>query len=451
MQREKIKKFLSEAKNLYSAHRVKVWLAIALIPSAYVFYCYVTDAPLILTYVEWFGFTAYIITTVLVYYRLKNQEELLGVQTRREIDDRFHSAIALLGNSETSARTGAIYSLYHLAIESEKYRKQIAEILCSHIRSKTEENAYREKHNSKPSNEIQTAIDVLFKNSESLQGLYVQFTGNSLPQANLFESYLVGANFARAHCQGVSFDGAHCNEADFQGANCQEASFVGTYCQKAWFDHAQCQRAKFKESFCQKAIFFQAQCQRTSFEGAQCQKAQFLNAQCQKTSFISAECYGMQCMDSQFQMANFEYALCQGGNFMRSNFQRANFINANFQGANFARTGCQGANFGGAKFQGSCALSERYKFQLSQRINMNTDLKTMIIAGQITKETINAIESAKEYMEDWEYKKIWDVITQNEGHSDTCAVDAIPPNMMTGVLEDTPEIRQIIKEIEGKD
>jgi hypothetical protein len=33
------------------------------------------------------------------------------------VDDRFNSAINLLGSSETSARTGAIYALHELAIE----------------------------------------------------------------------------------------------------------------------------------------------------------------------------------------------------------------------------------------------------------------------------------------------------------------------------------------------
>jgi hypothetical protein len=43
----------------------------------------------------------------------------------------------LLGSSETSARRGAIYTLHELALEEEKYRQQIVQILCSHIRSKT--------------------------------------------------------------------------------------------------------------------------------------------------------------------------------------------------------------------------------------------------------------------------------------------------------------------------
>jgi hypothetical protein len=47
---------------------------------------------------------------------------------------RFNSAINLLGSSETSARTGAIYTLHELALEEGKYRQQIVQILCSHVR-----------------------------------------------------------------------------------------------------------------------------------------------------------------------------------------------------------------------------------------------------------------------------------------------------------------------------
>jgi hypothetical protein len=43
------------------------------------------------------------------YKRLKNQDI-------QRVDDRFHSAINLLGSSETSARTGAVYVLHELAI-----------------------------------------------------------------------------------------------------------------------------------------------------------------------------------------------------------------------------------------------------------------------------------------------------------------------------------------------
>jgi hypothetical protein len=46
--------------------------------------------------------------------------------------------------------------LHELAIEEEKYRRQIAQIMCSHIRSKTDETEYKDTHSERPSNEIQT-------------------------------------------------------------------------------------------------------------------------------------------------------------------------------------------------------------------------------------------------------------------------------------------------------
>jgi hypothetical protein len=54
--------------------------------------------------------------------------------------------INLLGSSETSARTGAVYVLHELALEEDKYRQQIVQILCSHVRSKTSETEYQKTH-----------------------------------------------------------------------------------------------------------------------------------------------------------------------------------------------------------------------------------------------------------------------------------------------------------------
>jgi hypothetical protein len=83
--------------------------------------------------------------------------------------------------------------LHELAIEEEKYRRQIAQILCSHIRSKTNEAEYKETHSKRPSNEIQTTIDLLFKE----EGLYEQDFArvDRFPEANLSHAYLMGADF----------------------------------------------------------------------------------------------------------------------------------------------------------------------------------------------------------------------------------------------------------------
>ena len=67
-----------------------------------------------------------IIGLKLFLHRLEKQEKQIDLQRKQRTDDRFTTAVELLGSSETSARTGAIYSLYHLAIEDKKYRKEVA-------------------------------------------------------------------------------------------------------------------------------------------------------------------------------------------------------------------------------------------------------------------------------------------------------------------------------------
>jgi hypothetical protein len=45
-------------------------------------------------------------------------------------------------------------------------------ILCSHVRSKTSETEYQKTHKERPSNEIQTTLNLLFK--EHKRSLYAQ-------------------------------------------------------------------------------------------------------------------------------------------------------------------------------------------------------------------------------------------------------------------------------------
>ena len=138
-----------------------------------------------------------IVGLILFYQRLKKQEEQIDLQRKQRTDDRFTTAVELLGSSEASARTGAIYSLYHLAIEDKKYRKEVAQILCSHIRSKTNEPDYKKEHKERASNEIQTTIDLLLKDKNGNKGLYCQDFAKekNFPQVNFEYAYLVKADF----------------------------------------------------------------------------------------------------------------------------------------------------------------------------------------------------------------------------------------------------------------
>ncbi len=150
------------------------------------------------TLAQMITFFGAIVTLWLLFRRIE-------LQIRQRRDDRFTAAVTLLGNSKTSARTGAVYALYNLALEEEQYRVQVAQILCSHIQSKTGSKNYQEKYSERPSNEIQTAINLLVRDDTQNKGLYLQNFANQLPPPDFSHAYLVKAKFWEAQCQDAKF------------------------------------------------------------------------------------------------------------------------------------------------------------------------------------------------------------------------------------------------------
>ena len=308
-----------------------------------------------------------IIGLKLFLHRLEKQEKQIDLQRKQRTDDRFTTAVELLGSSETSARTGAIYSLYHLAIEDEKYRKEVSQILCSHIRSKTNEPDYKKEHKERASNEIQSTIDLLLKDKNGNKGLYCQDFAKeeNFPKANFEYAHLVNANFSFAQCKGAIFNHAKCQGANFDYAQCQGAHFNTAQCQGANFTFAQWQGAKFTSAQCQGAYFDKAQCQGAKFIHAQCQGAGFSYAKCQGADFYKAQCQGAGFNHAQFQAANFDETHFQGAYFNKAQCQGARFSDAQCQGAYFYKTQCQGA------YTGDGYIEFKY------RIGKKTELKTM--------------------------------------------------------------------------
>ncbi|SHN94140.1 pentapeptide repeat-containing protein, partial [bacterium endosymbiont of Bathymodiolus sp. 5 South] len=315
------------------------------------------------------------------YKRLKNQDI-------QRVDDRFNSAINLLGSSETSARTGAVYVLHELALEEDKYRQQIVQILCSHVRSKTSEAAYQKTHKERPSNEIQTTLNLLLKEKEC--GLYTQGFAkvSGFPRADFEHAYLVRADFWNAQCQGANFWDAQCQEANFNDAQCQGAIFWNTQCQRANFWNAQCQGANF----------WNAQCQGADFWNAQCQGAIFWNAQCQEANFRDAQC----------------------------------------QGAIFSDAQCQGAIFSDAQCQGAYTPKGVSTQTLSSRIGKETEFETLQLEGEIAEDVIKNIENSKNYLDDY----IQTIIEDNTGKK---AKYGTPKGCITGILENSEQLQAIIK------
>ena len=423
--------------------------------------CFVNTAPQIELEV-WIGGILSLLGLVFLIHRtanqdeqLENQSKQLEIQTNKEIDDRFIVAVELLGNNETSARTGAIYSLYELAKDSKKYRKQIAQILCSHIRSKTQNERYQAQHETAPSNEIQTIIDVLFRNVNGVMGLYCHDFAKEkdFPTPNLSRAYLYGAYFVRAQCRKADFSFARCQKAKFMHANCDGAFFYSAKCRGAFFNYGKFRWADFADAELQNVQFYgvksqgadfrSAQCQSSKFLSSQCQSADFSEAQLQEVDFISAQCQGANFRDAQCQGTNFYDAQCQGASFAKAECQRAIFSTAKCQGATFNFTALQFASLAGADFRGACDYNGWVP--LEDRIGKRTEVENAIFSGPFSERSIEATKGSKLYCSDVWNSLMRGLLFRQETRKQI--IYQIPKGVITGVLDDDDEIRAVVEEI----
>ena len=76
--------------------------------------------------------------------------------------ERLKNAIEHLGHASDTVRLGAAYELFHLAEDTPQLRQTVFDILCAHIRRTTGEDEYRKTHKSKPSEQIQSLLTLLF-------------------------------------------------------------------------------------------------------------------------------------------------------------------------------------------------------------------------------------------------------------------------------------------------
>ena len=147
--------------------------------------------------------------------------------------ERLKNAIEHLGHQSDSVRLGGAYELFHLARDTEELRRTVLDILCAHIRRVTGEGPYRETHNAKPSEEIQSLLTLLFvQNHRVFKGLDVNLRESWLTGANLGGARLLGATLTEtclqsAFLRDARLQGAFLRDARLQGADLRNARLQG--------------------------------------------------------------------------------------------------------------------------------------------------------------------------------------------------------------------------------
>ncbi len=208
--------------------------------------------------------------------------------------ERLKIAIEHLGNDSESIRLGGVYELFHLAQDTKSLRQTVLDILCADIRRTTRAGAYQEKHLSRPSEEIQNLLSLLFVQKHGI------FTGLHI---NLYGSWLKGANL---------------NDANLQRANLADA-----YLKEAWLERACLQEANLERVHMQGANLSYAQLQGANIQGGELTVARLRRACSQGAVFCWTKMYGAELFETKIQGAKFGWTFLQGADLDKANLQGA--------------------------------------------------------------------------------------------------------------------------------
>ena len=290
------------------------------------------------------------------YKRAKALEDTAKHTEQGQRQERMKNAIEHLGHESDSVRLGGAYELFHLAEDTEEWRQTVLDILCAHIRQTTGEDEYREKHKSKPSEEVQSLLTLLFvQEYEVFKGLHINLQESWLNGANLREARLCKAVLTRVHLKRAKLDRAH-----LQRANLVEAHLEEAYLSEAWLQEA--------NLFCVR------------MQGANLKKARLQGANLKKARLQGANLDG-----AHLQAAYFPESHMQGAYLNSARLQGATLSSARLQGANLASAGLPGSGLDRVCLQGVGSQAWSSSTPFADRIRMSigkeTDLSGVWFGG----------------------------------------------------------------------
>ena len=227
------------------------------------------------------------------YRRAKAMEDAVEKTEQGQQQDRLKNAIEHLGHESDSVRLGGAYELFHLVEDTEDLSQTVLDILCAHIRRTTGESKYRETHKSKPSEEVQSLLTLLFvQEHEVFKNCHINLRESWLKGADLREARLEKAILVKAHMQGAWLDDAQLQEARLDGVQLQGAWLIRAHMQGAWLGRAQLQGTLLGGAQLQGAWLNEAHIQGAWLSETKLQGTQLGEAQLQGTALDGAQLQG---------------------------------------------------------------------------------------------------------------------------------------------------------------
>ncbi len=244
---------------------------------------------------------------LVAYKRSKAMEDAARAQARAnenteigQRQERLRNAIEHLGHKSDSVRLGGAYELFHLAEDNVELRGTVFDILCAHIRWTTRDTNYQELFHIRPSEEIQSLLNLLFvKKHDVFEALSADLQGSWLNGVNLDNGRLEGANLTRVRLREASLSEVNLRDSLLTDAQLQGAYIVRSLLQGAFLFNAQLQAANLGKSQMQGADMCSAKLQGTNLAMVQMQGANLIEVQMQGAHFLETNMQGARCEDTE--------------------------------------------------------------------------------------------------------------------------------------------------------
>ena len=276
--------------------------------------------------------------------------------------ERLKNAIEHLGHKSDSVRLGGAYELFHLAEDTKELRQTVLDILCAHIRRTTGENEYRETHKSKPSEEIQSLLTLIFvQEHEVFKGLYI----------NLQESWLNGADLREARLSEIDLWRAHLRRTNLLKADLRGTELI---------------RADLRGALLGQADLREANSHFVCLQGAYLDNADMRGA-----TLIHADMRGANLNGVDLQKAHLACADLRGTNLCDATLRGADLTCGKMQGAILKNTNMQGTELFLAHFGGATSgkqIHRTFAERIRNSIGKNADLSSTVFEGGLTEENI---------------------------------------------------------------
>ena len=295
--------------------------------------------------------------------------------------ERLKNAIEHLGHDKDSVRMGGAHELFRLAKDTGDLRRTVFDILCAHIRQTTGENKYKEKYETKPSEEVQNLLTLLFTQEPD-----VFFIKHSI---NLQGSYLNGATLRQARLKYANLGEVQLRDANLSRAQLQGADLGEAQLQKTFLWEAQLQGANLSNAQLQEAVLWEAQLQRADLSEAELQGADLSGAELQGADLSGAELQG----------ADFSGAELQGADLFKAKLQRVIYKEAKLEGAKFGGAQMEEFFLIEAQSQGailSIEQAEEASFIKAQRQEENDRMDALLRESDLPNNAASAPDSDKD-------------------------------------------------------